>query len=100
MGAEEEVRAVLRGRARVGVEDVVDAGEHEERAHDLVADAHAQAREGLVAEAEKVGVHLEPVVEQVQVEADAARALEDAEAQRKMNAVLLRAKRAANAFVP
>src|SRR5580658_6408912 len=63
-----------------GGEDVVDAAEQPEALDELVRDEDAVARLHLFAEPEEIVHDLEPVLQEVQIEADAARRLLDAEA--------------------
>src|SRR5882672_10661397 len=65
--------------APVAVQDVVDAAEQPQLAEELVAEGDAPAGRELFAEAEEVLPELEAVVEQVEVQADAAGRLLDAE---------------------
>src|SRR5271170_3541311 len=61
--------------APIAVEDVVDATEQPQLAEELVGERDAPAGRELLAEAEEVLPELEPVVQQVHVEPDAARRL-------------------------
>src|SRR5262249_30651356 len=66
--------------AAIRVEDLVDTAEQPELADELVRERDAPARSQRFAEAEEVLLQLEAIVEQVQVQADAAGRLQDAEA--------------------